>query len=281
LNLLPEKYRAAIVLCDLEGRPRKEAARLLKVPEGTLSSRLATARRLLAARLSRRGVALSGGALAAAMAEGASAAVPAPLVWATARAAANGLVAVSPAVGILVKGALKTMLMAKLKLAVGAAVVLTALGASGLAYRAAGQAPAGPKRAEPRALTELELLRKEVDVLKLQVDLMQEKLRAQGEQLRALRTAGDAAKEKERLSAARKVAEAADAEAAANYFRHLNVRTTKTGADPTQEAEAALKALREAKDEPAKRRAADDLDKAVKKLRQQLKPAKDNSPQKK
>jgi hypothetical protein len=37
------------------------------------------------------------------------------------------------------------------------------------------------------------------------------------------------------------------------------------------QAEAALKALREAKDEQAKRRAADDLDKAVKKLRQQLK----------
>src|SRR5262249_23907846 len=67
LSLLPEKYRAAIVLCDLEGRARKEAARLLKVPEGTLSSRLATGRQLLARRLARRGVALSGGALAVAL----------------------------------------------------------------------------------------------------------------------------------------------------------------------------------------------------------------------
>src|SRR5205807_805294 len=41
---LPEKYRAAVVLCDVEGRPRKEAARQLRIPEGTLSSRLATAR---------------------------------------------------------------------------------------------------------------------------------------------------------------------------------------------------------------------------------------------
>ena len=48
LNRLPEKYRAAIVLCDLEGRTRKESARLLKVPEGTLSSRLATGRQMLA-----------------------------------------------------------------------------------------------------------------------------------------------------------------------------------------------------------------------------------------
>src|SRR5438552_13817363 len=39
LNRLPEKYRSAIVLCDLEGRMRREAARLLNIAEGTLSSR--------------------------------------------------------------------------------------------------------------------------------------------------------------------------------------------------------------------------------------------------
>jgi RNA polymerase sigma-70 factor (ECF subfamily) len=54
LSLLPGKYRAAIVLCDLEGRTRKDAARLLKVPEGTLSSRLASGRHMLAKRLARR-----------------------------------------------------------------------------------------------------------------------------------------------------------------------------------------------------------------------------------
>jgi RNA polymerase sigma factor (sigma-70 family) len=62
LNRLPEKYLAAILLCDLEGRTRKEAARQLGVPEGTLSGRLTTARRLLAKRLAGRGVTLSGGA---------------------------------------------------------------------------------------------------------------------------------------------------------------------------------------------------------------------------
>src|SRR5437868_5333849 len=48
---LPEALRLAVVLCELEGRPRKDAARELGIPEGTLSSRLAAARKALAARL--------------------------------------------------------------------------------------------------------------------------------------------------------------------------------------------------------------------------------------
>src|SRR5262245_9577337 len=34
LSRLPEKYRAIIVLCDLEGKTRKDAARQLDLPEG-------------------------------------------------------------------------------------------------------------------------------------------------------------------------------------------------------------------------------------------------------
>ena len=40
LSRLPDMYRVAIVLCDLEGNTRKEAAKKLQVPEGTLSTRL-------------------------------------------------------------------------------------------------------------------------------------------------------------------------------------------------------------------------------------------------
>jgi predicted DNA-binding protein (UPF0251 family) len=88
ISLLQGKYRSVIVLCDLEGRTRKEASRQLGLKEGTLSSRLATARRLLATRLSKYGLTVSGGALTAALAQStASAKVPASLIWSTAKAA--------------------------------------------------------------------------------------------------------------------------------------------------------------------------------------------------
>jgi DNA-directed RNA polymerase specialized sigma24 family protein len=64
LSRLPDKYRIVIVLCDLEGKTRKEAARQIGVPEGTVAGWLARARVMLAKRLAQRGVALSGGALA-------------------------------------------------------------------------------------------------------------------------------------------------------------------------------------------------------------------------
>ncbi|HEV3386644.1 MAG TPA: RNA polymerase sigma factor [Gemmata sp.] len=63
LDALPSWYRDAIVLCDLRGVSREEAAGVLGVPEGTLSSRLANGRKKLAARLTKRGIALSVAAL--------------------------------------------------------------------------------------------------------------------------------------------------------------------------------------------------------------------------
>src|SRR5213078_4387522 len=59
LSQLPDISRVVIVLCDLQGKTRKEAARHLGLPEGTVGSRLARARVSLAKRLTERGVTLS------------------------------------------------------------------------------------------------------------------------------------------------------------------------------------------------------------------------------
>ena len=65
MNRLPEKYRAPIVLCDLEGRTHQEAARFLGWPIGTVKSRQSQGRGLIRQRLVRRGVglAVAGGAV--------------------------------------------------------------------------------------------------------------------------------------------------------------------------------------------------------------------------
>src|SRR5262245_52389448 len=90
LSRLPDRYRVAIVLCDLEGKTRKEAARQLGVPDGTLAARLARGRVLLAKRLARHGLAVSGGSLAVVLAQNAAAA-PTSVVCSTIKVA--GLVA--------------------------------------------------------------------------------------------------------------------------------------------------------------------------------------------
>jgi RNA polymerase sigma factor (sigma-70 family) len=193
LSRLPEKYRAAIVLCDLEGKTRREAARQLKLPEGTLSTRLATGRQMLARRLTQAGLVLSGGALAAAVAEGASAAVPAPWVNATARAAvlvvAGKSAAVATPAALLMNEVLGAMLMSKLKTYVAVALVAVALGIGGLAYRAAGQ---GTSRPEARPLTDVEVLQREVAILRAQMALLQDQVRGQQAELRALKRPGTA-----------------------------------------------------------------------------------------
>jgi RNA polymerase sigma factor (sigma-70 family) len=285
LALLREDYRAAVVLCDLEGRSRREAARQLGLPEGTLSSRLARARALLARRLAKCGVTLSAGAWTVLAGE-APAALPAALAGSTVKAAllvaAGQAAAVSAPAALLMRGVMKAMFIEKLKATAATLVVVLALGSVGLACRfgvgplAAQAAPQGG-----RPLTELEALRKENELLKLNLQVVLEKVRAQETELRAF---------KDKAEAGRKAAVRLNVPTDVNLSVPITqfelaaeiVNTyeeAKLGRpDAVQQAEAALKALREARDPAARRRAAEALEQAAKKLRgQPAKPAPANN----
>jgi RNA polymerase sigma factor (sigma-70 family) len=85
LERLPAKYRIPIVLCELQDTSRKDAAAVLGVPPGTISSRLARGKALLAQRLTRRNITLGSAAVEASLAS-TSVAPSAALVQLTVRA---------------------------------------------------------------------------------------------------------------------------------------------------------------------------------------------------
>jgi RNA polymerase sigma factor (sigma-70 family) len=165
LSRLPDKYRGVIVLCDLEGKTRKEVAVQLDCPEGTVASRLVRARTMLAKRLTQRGVAMSAGALAVVLAQQAvSAGVPNSVVDSTIKAAAllaagkaatTGVISVK--VAALTEGVMKAMLFTKLKAVLAVVLVLgfVATGATILTCRtAAGQEDKKPTEKEDKKPTE-------------------------------------------------------------------------------------------------------------------------------
>jgi RNA polymerase sigma factor (sigma-70 family) len=144
LSRLPNKYRVPVVLCDLEGRTRRDVAGLLGIPAGTLSGRLTTARRMLARRLARRGgLALSAAALMAVLSPGAPAAgVPASLVARVVAAAAGQAAAAAPVVA-LADGVLWAMWFHTLKVAATAMLAVVVVGAA-VAALLLGREPQGP-----------------------------------------------------------------------------------------------------------------------------------------
>jgi RNA polymerase sigma factor (sigma-70 family) len=160
LSRLPDKYRVAIVLCDLEAETRKEAARQLGVPEGTLAGRLTRGRAMLAKRLARHGLPVTGGALAAVLsrqvpAAGLSTSVLSSTIKAVTRIAAGKTPAtglVSAKVAALTAGVLKAMLLNKLK--TGMSVLLVVLGLvafGGGLYLHRAEAQQGPAAMPPVA----------------------------------------------------------------------------------------------------------------------------------
>jgi len=132
LARLPERYRAPIVLCCMEGLTHQQAAGRLGWPVGTLESRLVRGRQRMRGRLIRRGLAPTAGLVGAVLgAERARAAVSAELLNSTIRTmvqfaagklATSGVASVS--VAALTEGVFKAMFLHKLRTILGAVAVV-------------------------------------------------------------------------------------------------------------------------------------------------------------
>jgi RNA polymerase sigma factor (sigma-70 family) len=137
LARLPAAYSEVLVLCDLEGRGRREVAELLGCPEGTIASRLARAREALARRLTRHGLTSAAPLVAALPPE----AVPATLASSTIQTAlsfaAGAAGAVSARVAALAEGVIRAMGLHRVTKA--AVVLLLALLAGAAVVASAGK----------------------------------------------------------------------------------------------------------------------------------------------
>ncbi len=144
IGRLPERFRAPVVLCYLEGRTYEEAAQVLRCPVGTIKSRLSTARERLRRRLEHRDPATSAGSVGLVLQGGGPmTTVPPPLPASTLQAVIrNATGGPAPAsISRLTQGVLQTMLRHRLfhRLGVAAAILIgtgaLAAGAIGLARR--------------------------------------------------------------------------------------------------------------------------------------------------
>jgi RNA polymerase sigma factor (sigma-70 family) len=148
LNRLPEKYRAPLLLCYIEGKTYDEAARALGWSRGSVQGRLERGREKLRGRLARRGLALAATSVAAAVGHGAApAAVPAPLVSSVVKLARH-VAAGQAAAGVLsasasawAEGVVRDMLMTKLKIVAALLLTVGVVGAALWASQPAAEKP--------------------------------------------------------------------------------------------------------------------------------------------
>jgi RNA polymerase sigma factor (sigma-70 family) len=147
---LPQRYRTAVVLCELEGLNYREAALRMQCPVGTVGVRLRRARERLRVRLRHRGLAPTAAILGAlAGAEAASVLMPAALVGATAEAAA-AYAGAGLASGTIAAVVLKSLALARFKTVARALLVAGAAAAIGwFAVRHAARQPAALPRITP------------------------------------------------------------------------------------------------------------------------------------
>ena len=170
---LPDRYRAPVVLCCLEGMTQQKAAGQLGLPLGTLQSRLARGRERLRRRLIRRGLAPSMVLSAAVFpSTGARGAVSSALLAATIDAAnkysavnAGGTAIAATSLSYLTQGALKSMFLHDLRL-ISAAILAVVVAASGVGVWARQESKVAPDRA-PEQATRIEepIPVKEIDPL--------------------------------------------------------------------------------------------------------------------
>jgi RND family efflux transporter MFP subunit len=105
IDRLPQRDRALVILCDLEGRTHEQAARHLGLPIGTVKSRLSRSRDRLRERLRRRGLAPEAGMLAAALRpDGPASSLPPALLESTTRVAVQWV-----AVRSILRGSVATL----------------------------------------------------------------------------------------------------------------------------------------------------------------------------
>jgi RNA polymerase sigma factor (sigma-70 family) len=146
LARLPERYRAPVVLCCVEGLSRDEAAQQLAVPTATLKGQLERGRKRLHDALARRGVAL-GAALLALLATSPTGASPSRLVQAV-RAAVAGKA--PPIVAALAEGVAVNGVLKRTTLAAFAVVGTVMLGLGGLSMPSVSADPPNQAASETR-----------------------------------------------------------------------------------------------------------------------------------